>query len=171
MPDRIQLQLHAEIADRLGRLDECAPHIVIADQRLTERDAGFRRIAERCRDTRVGHRNDDIGIDRVFPGEQPAHHLARLLHRSAEDDRIRPRKIHMLEHALRELRFGSIALAVNPVRDRQSPSRRAPHRSNRRRRSDRKRTFPTRTHRRCDRRTIPVVPSRAGGNRADHELQ
>ena len=38
VPHRIQLQLDAEIADRLRRLDEGAADVVIADQRLAVRE-------------------------------------------------------------------------------------------------------------------------------------
>ena len=43
MAHRIELQLDAEIADGLRGLDEGAAHVMIADQRLAERQAGSRR--------------------------------------------------------------------------------------------------------------------------------
>ena len=43
--------------------------------------------------------------------EQPAQILARLLHRTAEDDRIGPREVHVLEHAVRVIAHRSVALA------------------------------------------------------------
>ena len=43
--------------------------------------------------------------------EQPSQHFARLLHGTAEDDRIGPREIHVLEHAVGVVAHRSIALA------------------------------------------------------------
>ena len=62
MPHRVQLQLHAEIADGLRGLDERAAHVVIADQRLAERHARFGRIADGRRHARVRHRHHHVGL-------------------------------------------------------------------------------------------------------------
>ena len=67
---RIQLQLHAEVANGLRWLDERAAHIVIADQRVAERQARFRRIAQRRRHARIRHRNHNVGIGRAFARQQ-----------------------------------------------------------------------------------------------------
>ena len=50
----IMLQPHAELADLLGRLDEGAPDIMVANDAEIERDAGFLRIAERRRNAGIG---------------------------------------------------------------------------------------------------------------------
>ena len=56
-----QLQLHAEVADLLRRLDEGAPHVVRAHQPLVVGDAALARVADGGGDARVGHRDDDVG--------------------------------------------------------------------------------------------------------------
>ena len=61
----IQLHLHAKIADRLHRLDEGPPDVVIADQAELQRDAALPRISERGRHTRVRHRHHHIRIRRA----------------------------------------------------------------------------------------------------------
>ena len=58
---RRQLQLHAEVADLLRRLDEGAPHVVRAHQPLVVGDAALARVADGGRHARVGHRDDDVG--------------------------------------------------------------------------------------------------------------
>src|SRR5690606_26204727 len=51
--DRIQLQAHAEMANRLLRLDERAPHVVGADQPHLERDLPLAGVADRGGDSGV----------------------------------------------------------------------------------------------------------------------
>ncbi len=58
----VVLQPHAEFADRLCRLDEGAPDIMVADDAEFERDAGGLRIADRGGHAGIGHGNDDIGV-------------------------------------------------------------------------------------------------------------
>src|SRR5260221_14252645 len=49
------------MADLVGRLDEGAADIVIADDAEIERNARFGGVADRRRDTRIRHRDDDVG--------------------------------------------------------------------------------------------------------------
>src|SRR6185436_20601278 len=56
---RRQLQLHAEVADLLRRLDERPPHVVRAHQTLVVRDAALARVANGGGDARVGDGDDD----------------------------------------------------------------------------------------------------------------
>ena len=74
MAHRVQLQLDAEVANGLRRLDERAAHVVIADQRLAERNARFGGIADGGGDARIGHRHHHVGIHRVLraPAAGPA---------------------------------------------------------------------------------------------------
>ena len=55
------LQLHAEMADVVGRLDEGTADIVVADDTEFERDAAFGRVAHRCRHAGVGHGHHHVG--------------------------------------------------------------------------------------------------------------
>ena len=72
---RIQFQLHAEIADGLLRLDERAADVVIADQPHAKRNAGFRRVADRRRHARIGHRRDDVGFHGMLARQQASQSL------------------------------------------------------------------------------------------------
>ena len=57
----VVLQADAELADRLGRLDEGAADIVVADDAELERNAGGLGIADRRRHAGIGHRHDHVG--------------------------------------------------------------------------------------------------------------
>ncbi len=87
--NRIELELHAEVANGLRRLDEGPANIVVADQRLAVRDSRFGRIPERRGDTGIRNGHDYVRVGRVFLREQPAQHLARLRYGAAEDDGVR----------------------------------------------------------------------------------
>ena len=99
LPHRIELHLHAEVADGLLRLDERAADVVITYQAVLEGDAGFVRVAERGEHTGVGHRHDDIGIDRMLARKLRSKSLPHLGHIVAEDYRVGPREVHVLENA------------------------------------------------------------------------
>ena len=101
MAHRIQLQLHAEVAHPLLRLDEGAANVVVADQSELQRNAALMREAHGRGHAGVGHGNHDVGLDRRFERKLPAHGVARLLHRASEDHAVGPRKIHVLEDAAR----------------------------------------------------------------------
>ena len=96
----IELELHAEIADGLLRLDERAADVVIADQAHAERQAGFEGVADGRGHAGVGHRHDDVGIGGLFAGQQAAQHFAALVDGAAEDQAIGPREIDVLEDAV-----------------------------------------------------------------------
>ena len=97
--DRIELELHSEVANTLARLDEGAPHIVIADQAEAKRNAAFGGIADGGRDAGIGHRDDDIGLDRRFPRQLPSQSLTARLHRTSEHHAVGPREVDVLENA------------------------------------------------------------------------
>ena len=80
--DGAQLQAHAEVTDALLRLDERAAHVVRPDEAHLERDAPRRRVADGGRDARVGHRDDDVGLDGVLARQGAAERLARRRRRS-----------------------------------------------------------------------------------------
>ena len=101
---RIELHLHAEMPDRLRRLDERAADIVIADQPEAQRNLGLFRIANRRADTRVGNRHDHVGVDAGFARQLAAEIGAHFVDALAEHFAVGPREIHVLEDAVRQRR-------------------------------------------------------------------
>ena len=95
----VQLDLHAEVADRLLRLDEGSPHVVVPDEAHLEGEPGRLREPQRRGDARVGHGNDDIGIRRALHRQLPPESLADLVDASAAHDRIRAGEVDVLEDA------------------------------------------------------------------------
>src|SRR5690606_28258945 len=96
---RIKFEPDAKGAYRLRRFDEGTSDVVVSDDRLPIIDAGLCRISDRRRNARIGHRHDDVRLDRMFERELLAHLMPRFVHRLAEDDRIRPREIDVFERA------------------------------------------------------------------------
>ena len=90
---------HAELADRLGRLDEGAADIVVADDAELEGNAGGLGVAERRRHAAVGHRHHHVGVGRRLAGELAAHALADLVDAAAADDGVRPGEVDVFEDA------------------------------------------------------------------------
>ena len=95
----VVLQAHAEFADRLGRLDEGAPDVMVADDAELERQAAGRGEAERGGHAGIGHRHDDVGVGRRLSRELRAHRLARVVDRAAVHDRVGPGEIDIFEDA------------------------------------------------------------------------
>src|ERR1700738_4933298 len=93
------LHAHAEFAHALGRLDEGAADVVISNDAEFERHPGFPAIAERGRHAGIGHRNHHIDLDMAFAHELRTEGFSDFIHRSAADDRIRPREIDIFEDA------------------------------------------------------------------------
>src|SRR5215472_10887201 len=98
--NRIELELDAEIADRLRRLDERAADVMIADQAHAEGNFGFERIADGSGHAGVGHGNHNVRFGGMFAREQAAEHFAALVDGAAENDAVRTREIDVLENAL-----------------------------------------------------------------------
>ena len=97
--DRVQLQLHAEVADALLGLDERPADIVVADQAESKRNAAFGCVPNGRRHAGVGHGNDEISGDVRLAGELAAHLLAALLHPAVEDFAVGAREVDLLEDA------------------------------------------------------------------------
>ena len=81
------LHAHAEFAHALGRLNEGAADIVVADDAEFERHAGMLAVAERGGHAGIRHRHHDIDLDMAFARELGAEGLADLVDRAAADDR------------------------------------------------------------------------------------
>ena len=99
--ERVELQLHALLAQALVGLDEGASDIAVLDQALAEVDAGGAGEADRRRRARVGDRQDQIGLDGRLLGEPLAHADTGAVDLDARQPRIRPREVEELEHAER----------------------------------------------------------------------
>ena len=104
--ERVELEPDAELAQRLRRLDEGPPDVGVLDEALTERDAGLLRVANSRRHARLGHADDEVGVDGVLAGQGPAHLDARLVHDPAADDGVGPGEVDVLEDAPLGLRLG-----------------------------------------------------------------
>ena len=95
----VVLEAHAKLADLLGRLDEGAADIVVADDADLVGDAGLLGIADRRRHAGIRHRDDHIGLRRRLARELGAHGLAHVVDVAAADDGIRPGEIDVFEDA------------------------------------------------------------------------
>ena len=100
----VVLEAHAHVADRVGRLDEGAADIVVADDAEIEGQAGRLGEADRRRRAGIGHRHDEVGRRRRLARELGADPLAHLVDAAALDDRIGPGEIDVLEDAEARLR-------------------------------------------------------------------
>src|SRR5882757_4853949 len=63
---RIQLELHAEIADSLLGFDKSASYIVIANESEAERNAAFCGVSQSGGDAGIWNRDDEVRIHRHF---------------------------------------------------------------------------------------------------------
>src|SRR5689334_12286124 len=98
-PVRRVLQLHSEVADVVGGLDEGSTDIVIADDTDLERDTAFRRVAHRGWNAGIRHRHDDISRHAALTRQFRADALARVIDRRALHHRVRTRKVNVFEDA------------------------------------------------------------------------
>src|SRR4029077_20485255 len=97
--DRVEFYLDAEMANRLARLDKGPPDVVAAHEAHLERQPGLLRITERGGVARVGHRHDDIGVDRALAGERAPLQLAHLVHAASVEETVGTREVYVLENA------------------------------------------------------------------------
>src|SRR6185312_3348387 len=83
----------------LGRLDEGAADIVVADDAEFERHAGMLAVADRGGHAGIRHRHHDVDVDMALAGELRAEGFSDVVDRTATDDGIRPREIDVFENA------------------------------------------------------------------------
>src|SRR5437868_1038626 len=93
------LHAYAKFAHALGRLNEGAADIVIADDAELERHAGMLAVADRGRNAGIRHRHHDVDLDMAFARQLRAERLADFIHRASADDGIRPREVDVFEDA------------------------------------------------------------------------
>src|SRR5690606_10884607 len=99
LADGAVLQPDLEVAPRLGRLDEGAPDVVVADEPQLEGNPRLLGEAERGGVRRVRDGDDAVGIRGLFDRELTAEGPARPVDGVAPEVRVRPREIHQLENA------------------------------------------------------------------------
>ena len=109
----IVLALDAGMTRAVGRLDEGATDIVRADDAELERNAGTLGIADGRGDAAVGHRNDEIDVDRIFDRKLCTDGLACRIHRAPVENRIGAAEVDMLENAGARRTFAERPMAVN----------------------------------------------------------
>ena len=85
--ERVELHRHAGIAQLLRRLDEGPPDVAVLDQALGVGDPGFLGVPDRVGGARVGHRHDEVGLDRRLAGQLAAESLAGRVHEVARRGR------------------------------------------------------------------------------------
>src|ERR1700754_2631554 len=93
------LHAHAKFAHALGRLNEGAADIVVADDAEFERYPGMLAVADRGGHAGIRHRHHDVDLDMAFTRELRAEGLAHFIDRPPADDGIRPREIDIFEDA------------------------------------------------------------------------
>ena len=119
----VELDLDAEVADVLLRLDEGAADVVVADQGEVQRDAGLLGVADGGGHAGVGDRGHQVGVHVALAGELAAQLLAVLVDAVAVDVAVGPGEVDGLEDAPggRDLREGSERLHAAVAEDQHLP--------------------------------------------------
>src|SRR5579859_2393896 len=100
---RVELQHHARLAQRLVGLDERAVDVAAFHQRLAIWDAGGFGVSDCGRGAAVRERDHHVRLDRRFLGQLMTHPDARLLELAVLEDGVGTREVDELEHAHRVL--------------------------------------------------------------------
>ena len=103
-PHWIELHFHPEMSNGGLRLNEGPAHIVVADETHAERHARLLGKTHGGTDAGVRHRDNDIGVNRLFARQNAAQLRANLVDAAAEDIAVGAREVHVLEDAVRERR-------------------------------------------------------------------
>ena len=97
--DGVELDAHLVDAVLLAGRDEGAPDVLVLDEADAVGDARGAAVAERRVKPRVGHADDDVGIDGVTGGEDLAGARPRRVNGYAVDDGVGAREVDVLEDA------------------------------------------------------------------------
>ena len=155
------LQLHPEIADVVGGLDEGAADIVVADDAEVERQAALGGVAHRGGDAGIRHRHHHVGRHGGLARQLGADGLARVVDRRALHHRIRTGEVDVFEHAEPLARAAERLDAVHAPCRRSRRFRPARRRARSRRRRCRARRSPRPApSRRCG--SLPMRPRISG---------
>ena len=98
-PHRVEFDPDGEIPHALGRLDEGAADVVIADDPHFKGDAGGRGIAQGGVGAGVGEGHHQVGLQGVFPGHGGAQAFAHQVNGLPVDQAVRPGEIDVFEDA------------------------------------------------------------------------
>ena len=82
------------------------PDVGVLDEALAEGDAGLLGVARRGRGARLGHRDDQVGVDGELAGQLAAHLDARLVDAAAGDRGVGAGEVDVLEDAALALGLG-----------------------------------------------------------------
>ena len=97
--DEVELHADIEVADELGRLNEGAADVVVAHEGRVVGDSKFFREAQRGVDAGIGHRNHDVGLDRVKARQFASHVHARPADRDAAQAAVGAGEVDVLKDA------------------------------------------------------------------------
>ena len=115
-PDRVELDLHAEVADAGLGLDEGPANVVVADEAEVEGYPGFLCIADGGWHAGVWHGYDDVRVYGGLAVELAAEFLPDLVDVvAAEDMAVRAGEVDVLEHAEALALAVEDPLALKPV--------------------------------------------------------
>src|SRR5581483_649447 len=103
MPNRIQFELDAKIANSLRRFNERAANVMVTNKGLAIWNTRFGSIADGGGNAGIGYRNHDVCVDGMFASQQAPHKLAGFRNGLTKDDRIGPRKVDVFKDAVRRL--------------------------------------------------------------------
>ena len=139
---RIQFQLHAEIADRLLRLDERSADVMIANQRHPKWNSGFSRVADRRRHAGIRYRRNNIRLHRMLARQQVVPAVRGSDSRAGRKPGYRAAKNRHARKCSIDAVFPARTELIRCRCAKCAPSRPAPLRERTPHRSDRMRRFP-----------------------------
>src|SRR4029450_4517405 len=96
----VELDLHAEIANRLLRLDDAPANIVVADQSEFQWDLRLLGVTDGRRHTRVGYGCHQICLYTAFPRQLAAERFAHPIDVVPKELAVRTREIDIFENTL-----------------------------------------------------------------------
>ena len=96
---RVELEPNTQVAQGLRGLDESPAHVGVLDQAHAVGDAGLVGIADSSRGARLWHRDDEVGIGRVFLGQDLADFDANVVDTSSSNNGVRASQVNVFEDA------------------------------------------------------------------------
>ena len=98
--NRVELHLDAEMPNRLLRLNEGSPYVVIPDESHSHGNSGCIGKPHCGAHAGVGNRDDNVCLGGAFVRQTATQLCPYLVYALAEDIAVRAREIHVLEDAL-----------------------------------------------------------------------
>src|SRR5512144_1025023 len=112
--DRVQLDFYTKMPDALLGLDERSSHVVVPDKPGIKGQSRLFSVSKGRRNSRVRHRDHDIGRYVGLTGKLPAEILTYRIHVLTEDHAVWPYKINELKNAMRRLRGSERKRRLDP---------------------------------------------------------